>query len=43
MSESSCDTSTADAARDHLSDLPDGCGCAEVWEYLSEARDSEAE
>ena len=22
----------------HLEGLPDGCGCAEVWEHLSEAR-----
>lgn len=22
----------------HLESLPDGCGCAEVWEHLSEAR-----
>ncbi len=23
---------------DHLSDVEDGCGCAEVWEHLSEQR-----
>ena len=23
---------------DHLEDLPDGCGCTEVWEHLSEQR-----
>ena len=23
---------------DHLEDLPDGCGCAEVWEHLSGSR-----
>lgn len=28
--------STSDADRSHLADLPDGCGCAEVWEFLSE-------
>jgi hypothetical protein len=28
---------------DHLSDVPDGCGCAEVWEHLSERRRSETE
>jgi hypothetical protein len=22
----------------HLQDLDDGCGCTEVWEYLSEQR-----
>lgn len=24
---------------DHLDSLPDGCGCAEVWEHLSEERE----
>jgi len=24
--------------REHLSELRDGCGCAEVWEHLSEQR-----
>jgi hypothetical protein len=23
----------------HLDDVDDGCGCAEVWEHLSERRD----
>lgn len=23
----------------HLVDLPDGCGCAEVWEHLAEQRE----
>ena len=23
---------------DHLSDIEDGCGCAEVWEAMSEYR-----
>ena len=27
---------------DHLANLSDGAGCAEVWEHLSEQRDSEA-
>ena len=26
-------------ATDHLDDVEDGCGCAEVWEHLSEQRD----
>ena len=25
-------------ARDHLDGVSDGCGCAEIWEYLSEER-----
>ncbi|MFB6163048.1 MAG: hypothetical protein ABEJ86_06395 [Halococcoides sp.] len=24
----------------HLDDVDDGCGCAEVWEHLSENRES---
>ncbi|EMA29544.1 hypothetical protein C444_12132 [Haloarcula japonica DSM 6131] len=24
---------------DHLADIEDGCGCAEVWEHMSEQRD----
>lgn len=27
--------------RAHLSDVDDGCGCAEVWEHLSEEREDE--
>lgn len=23
---------------DHLADVPDGCGCVEVWEHLSDDR-----
>ncbi len=23
---------------DHLADVDDGCGCAEIWEHLSERR-----
>ena len=29
----------AESETDHLEDLPDGCGCAEVWEFLSERRE----
>lgn len=28
----------ADGGEDHLRDIPDGCGCVEVWEELSERR-----
>lgn len=24
---------------EHLADVPDGCGCAEVWEHLSGRRE----
>ncbi|TQQ83481.1 hypothetical protein EGH24_01425 [Halonotius terrestris] len=27
---------------EHLANLSDGAGCAEVWEHLSEQRDAEA-
>jgi hypothetical protein len=23
---------------DHLEDMDDGCGCAEIWEHMSERR-----
>lgn len=29
----------AEQAREHLEDVDDGCGCAEIWEHLSENRD----
>lgn len=28
----------AEEARAALSDLPDGSGCAEIWDYLSDRR-----
>lgn len=33
----------AEAARDgeHLADLPDGIGCTEIWEHLSEQREED--
>lgn len=30
-----------DSDPDHLSDVPEGCGCVEVWEHLSEEREAE--
>jgi hypothetical protein len=29
-----------DESRDHLTDIGDGCGCAEVWEHLSKHREA---
>lgn len=26
---------------DHLTDVPDGAGCTEIWEHISERRDDE--
>jgi hypothetical protein len=46
MTEAMTTTSdTEDEARDddHLDDIDDGCGCAEVWEHLSERRGSETD
>ena len=33
----------ADDVDDHLDDLPDGCGCVEVWTALSEQRTGDRE
>jgi hypothetical protein len=32
------ETAGDERADDHLADVEDGCGCAEVWEHLSEER-----
>jgi hypothetical protein len=32
-------TATEEENRAHLSDVEDGCGCAEVWEHLSDQRE----
>jgi hypothetical protein len=32
-------TDTQREDREHLADVEDGCGCAEVWEHLSEQRE----
>lgn len=34
---------TTDDDRAHLEDVEDGCGCAEVWDHLSEQRAAEAD
>lgn len=26
---------------DHLTDVPDGAGCTEIWEHISERRDAD--
>jgi hypothetical protein len=36
---SGSDERERDDDRAHLADVPDGCGCAEVWERLSDRRD----
>jgi len=32
-----------DDAADHLADVEDGCGCAEMWEHLSRKREKAAD
>ena len=32
---------STDIERDHLEDVDDGCGCAEIWETMSEQRDAD--
>jgi hypothetical protein len=32
----------ADVDTDHLDDVEDGCGCAELWEHVSEEREADA-
>jgi hypothetical protein len=34
---------TTDDDRAHLDGIEDGCGCAEVWEHLSERRAADEE
>ena len=42
MTQSTPDaTTTEEPADDHLEDVEDGCGCAEVWEHLSERREAD--
>ena len=43
MTDQSCERATAATDAEHLADLADGCGCAEVWEHLSEQRESDAD
>lgn len=31
-------SNTTDRDASHLDDIDDGCGCAEVWEHMSEQR-----
>lgn len=38
MEASNDGAASDDPQPDHLEDLEDGCGCAEVWEHLSEHR-----
>ena len=33
------DEDSAASGDEHLADIPDGCGCAEIWEHLSDRRE----
>jgi len=35
------DEHVTDGGTAHLDDVEDGCGCAEIWEHLSERRADE--
>lgn len=37
------ETDERDVDTSHLDDIDDGCGCAEVWEYMSNERDTAEE
>jgi hypothetical protein len=37
------DDDSADRDDDHLSDLPDGAGCTEIWAHLAERRADETD
>jgi len=34
------DDEREEPATDHLDDVEDGCGCTEIWEHMSEERES---
>lgn len=35
------DEREAATGSEHVEDVPDGCGCTEIWEHLSEQRAAE--
>ncbi len=41
MTQGATETTREEQTDDHLDDIEDGCGCAEVWEHLSESRDAD--
>lgn len=38
-SSSEQDAEEEEDIREHLQNVEDGCGCAEIWEHLSEERE----
>ncbi|GCF13984.1 hypothetical protein Harman_19190 [Haloarcula mannanilytica] len=43
MTETMTTSKADDPEREHLSDVDDGCGCTEIWEHMSDARDADGE
>ena len=41
MVSNGTDGDMEEASDEHLDDVPDGCGCAEIWAHLSEQRAAE--
>ncbi len=39
--DDSSDDADVESETAHLAGVKDGCGCAEVWEHLSERREAE--
>ena len=40
MTTTSSESPDEEQTTEYLDDLDDGCGCAEVWEHLSEHREA---
>lgn len=41
MTETITTPKADDPDREHLAAVEDGCGCAEIWEHLSETREGD--
>jgi hypothetical protein len=41
MTETMTTSKADDPERAHLADVEDGCGCAEIWEHMNDARDED--
>jgi hypothetical protein len=41
MSQGTTEPTEEATTDEHLADVEDGCGCAEVWEHLSERREAD--
>jgi len=39
--DSTTESDDGDDAGSHLTDVPDGAGCTEIWEHLSDDRDEQ--